>query len=102
MEKDTLALLSPLIVDLIHRESDPGELHICPNCKGEIHISIQVLTRAHPPRYLAVGARCENCKIEGYFHFSESDIPPWAKESEINNMNLDDALELLNEDSEEE
>jgi hypothetical protein len=102
MKKDNLALLSPLINDLIRREYDPGEIHICPNCRGKIHVSMQILTRVHPPRYLAVGARCENCKIEGYFQFSESKIPPWAKESEINTLSLEDALNLLNEDTEEE
>ncbi|HEU0291243.1 MAG TPA: hypothetical protein VFR47_00805 [Anaerolineales bacterium] len=102
MKKDTLDILHPLIHDLISRESDPGEIHMCPNCKGKLHVSIQILKHAHPPRYLAVGARCEKCKIEGYFHFDESAIPPWAKESIINNMSLEEALKYLNEDSEEE
>lgn len=101
MKKDNLDILRPLIYDLISRESDPGEIHVCPNCKGKIHVSIQVLKHAHPPRYLAAGARCENCKIEGYFQFLESAIPPWAKESIINNMSFEDMLNYLDKDPDE-
>lgn len=63
-------LLGPLVDDLIGRESDPGEIHVCPYCNGELHVSIRIYTEgrihiASEPvnldKYLGTGANYRNC-----------------------------------------
>lgn len=116
MENDELERVRPLIYDLIRRETDPGEIHVCPNCNGKLHVSIVKVTSNEPLKifpgepveksiwdnYLAVGLRCENCKVQAFLHFTEDHIPQWAKESEYKDKSLDELWELLRKDSEEQ
>ena len=102
MNKNELDLLRPLIYDLIRRETDPGEIHVCPICNGVLHVSITVYKETGREKELNVGAHCENCETTGFFRFYEKHIPVWAKESKYKDMSPGDALKLLRKDSEEE
>lgn len=116
MKKSHLEILRSLINDLIRRETDPGELHICPNCQGRLTVSIRInrskkslkiyqgelIEKSLWDNYLGVGAYCKDCKITGFFHFDESHFPPWAKESDYSNLSIHEALDRLREDSEEQ
>jgi hypothetical protein len=102
MNKGKLELLHPLIDDLIRRETDPGEIHVCPICKGRLHVSMQILTEfdLEKKKVLGIGIRCEDCKTTAFFQ--DGYIPPWAKESEHKITSLKDALDELGKDTEEE
>ena len=112
MKKERSDLLGSLLDDLIRRESDPGEIHVCPYCNGELHVSIAIHISKPPmiagkpfrsgwDRYLGVGARCENCNAALFSQYSSDAAPPWAKESEYNDMSIDKLWELFHKNSEE-
>ena len=48
MEKQQLDFVRPLIYGLIRRETDPGELQVCPNCNSRLHVSIFKVTSNEP------------------------------------------------------
>ena len=115
MGTDELDRIRPLIYDLIKRETNPGEIHVCPNCNGRLHVSIFKVISSEPLKifpgepveksmwdnYLTVGLHCENCKVQVFLHFTEAHIPTWAKESEYKDMSIDELWGLLRKDSEE-
>jgi len=112
MKKNKLDLVHPLIYDLLKRESDPGEIQVCPNCDGRLHVVIRIYTsepikisgelvKSIWDKYLGVGVHCDGCKLTAFLHFTEDCFPPWAKESEYKDMNIDEAWKLLRKDSEE-
>jgi hypothetical protein len=95
MKQNALEIIRPLIRDLISRDNDPGEIHICPNCNGALHVYITVYKEANRAEELSVGVHCEGCKTTGFFEYSEQYVPLWAKESKYKDMNVDDLWKLM-------
>jgi hypothetical protein len=100
MKKSDSKLISEFLDKLVKGNIDLGESHVCPNCEGKLHVSIRVYTTTYWGRYLGVGAHCENCRArivsQGKY------IPPWAKESEYKDLNVEDLLKLIRGDSSRE
>jgi len=92
-DKDSSALLTKFLAELENADSDPGEIHVCPICSGKLHVSIRIHENAYWGRYLAVGALCDNCKIQTISQGKH--IPPWAKESEYINLSEEELWKLL-------
>lgn len=90
-------LISEFLDKLVKSEMDPGEIHVCPNCEGKLHVSIRVYTTPYWGRYLGVGAHCENCKTRSVSQ--RKYIPPWAGESQYKNLIVEDLLKLIRGDS---
>ena len=89
MKKSTSAstLISRFVDDLVMGAMDPGEIHVCPNCKGTLHVSIRIYTNPSWGNYLGTGAHCEDCKV--MIVSQGSYIPPWAKKSEYKDLSED-------------
>jgi C4-type Zn-finger protein len=78
---------------------------VCPICKGKLHVSISIHTSKYWGRYLSVGVRCESCDLSIFTQSGAEAIPPWAKESEYNNMSPEEVFKLaglLGNDSQEQ
>jgi C4-type Zn-finger protein len=101
-EKKTIAaeLISKFVHELVMGEADPGEIHVCPSCKGRLHVSIRIHTNPYWGNYLGAGAHCENCKAT--IASQGSYIPPWAKESEYKNLSEDELWKLMRGESDKE
>jgi hypothetical protein len=107
------SLLGPLIDDLIRRASDPGEIQVCPYCKGELHVSIRIHIDAGSTvyidgnpvnvgwgKYLGTGANCRKCNAAFFVQYGAEAIPAWAKESECKDRSVEELWRLLRKDSE--
>ena len=46
-------------------------------------------------KYLGTGAWCENCNASLFAQYSFDAAPSWAKESEYNNMSIDEITKLM-------
>ena len=70
-------LIYELLDNLIKYTIDPGEIHICPICNGEIHFWFGGYKRGEESLLGAI-ARCESCGIQMAFDYSISP-PSWVK-----------------------
>ena len=95
MKQNALESIRPLIRDLISRDNDPGEIQICPNCNGVLHVYISVYKEADQADELSVSVYCDGCKTTGFFEYSEQYVPSWAKESKYKDKDVDDLWKLM-------
>ena len=79
MDKDDINLFDRLLTDLINRDTDPGEIHVCPQCNGRLHVSISGYVETNRGKRLGVSMRCDDCKAS--VSFKVGTIPPWVKEA---------------------
>jgi hypothetical protein len=75
---------------LISRETDPGEIHKCPNCSGKLHVRFGVLKSESRKvdgkpipsiwdNYMYVHVHCDDCsEMDVILHMGEH-FPPWVK-----------------------
>ena len=100
MDKGDITPLRLLIRDLLSRKTNPGEIHVCPLCKGILHVSMSGYTQVGQTKRFAAYTKCENCKTSVIFELDTP--PPWIKEStKVEFTSIEDALHKLNEDQEE-
>lgn len=93
MNEVDITPLRSLVKDLISRDIDPGEIHVCPLCNGILHVSISGYAHGDQARRFAVYTRCENCKTSVIFELDNA--PPWVKEANFEFNSIEDALEKL-------
>jgi hypothetical protein len=75
MTSDESFALVRLANELVQREADPGEVHPCPICGGELHVyfaSYKQGTR------LGVHLQCHSCGKMG--HIDYKSVPTWLKD----------------------
>jgi len=70
-------LIYELLDNLIKYTIDPGEIHICPICNGEIHVWYGGYKRGEERLFGAI-VRCESCGIQMALDYSISP-PSWVK-----------------------
>ena len=102
MKKSTSAsnLIGRFVDELVMSAVDPGEIHVCPNCKGILHVPIRIYTTPYWGNYLGTSAHCENCKAA--IVSQGSYIPPWAKKSEYKDLSEDELWKLMRGESDKE
>ena len=96
MSEINITPIRNLITKLVRLETDPGEIHVCPLCKGILHVKMSGYTHKGQTKRFAAYVRCENCET---FIISELDTPPpWIKEADkIEFTSIKDALQKLKE-----
>lgn len=75
-EEETNLVLH-LILELVNRETDPGEIHPCPICGNQIHVTFSVYTNRHSKEKLGVEARCDSCRF--LMTLDGKVIPEWLQ-----------------------
>jgi hypothetical protein len=65
-------LIDELLDNLIKSDTDPGEIHICPICEGELHVWFGAYKRLDESLF---GATVE-CKLCGIQMATDYAIPP--------------------------
>jgi hypothetical protein len=70
-------LINKLVFDLEHRETDPGEIHSCPICGGQIHVTFSIYHGRKGKEKLGVGVRCDKCRY--IMSADGGSIPKWVK-----------------------
>jgi hypothetical protein len=81
---DEAKLINELLDSLIKYTTDPGEIHVCPICNGELHVWFGGYKRFEESLF-GVQIKCDACGIQMAVDYG---IPPsWVK---TNNSNLDD------------
>jgi uncharacterized protein YbaR (Trm112 family) len=63
---------------LIKRKNHPGEMHCCPECKGQLHVRFEVYRRANR-EMLGVHAWCDDCDAALAVDYAEP-IPAWLRD----------------------
>ncbi len=74
---DDAKLIDELLDKLIKSDSDPGEIHICPICGGEIHVWFGAYKRFE--RKFGVTVDCKSCGIKMAVDYAISP-PPWIQQ----------------------
>jgi ssDNA-binding Zn-finger/Zn-ribbon topoisomerase 1 len=76
---DDTKLIQELLDKLIKSDSDPGEIHICPICEGELHVWFGAYKRGNMSLF-GVTVKCKSC---GFQMAVDYGVPPpqWAKHS---------------------
>jgi len=93
MDKD-INPIRLLIQDLLSRNTNPGEIHVCPLCNGILHVRMSGYTQVRQTKRFAAYVHCENCETSVIFELD--DPPPWINESpKVEVTNIIDALRKI-------
>jgi len=71
------AKLKELVNNLLEAETDPGEVHHCPVCGGQVRVIFSAYTR-HGRELLGVQVWCEGCQIALAMD-GGGPIPKWVR-----------------------
>jgi hypothetical protein len=74
---DDTKLINELLDKLIESGSDPGEIHTCPICEGELHVWFGAYKRLDE-RLFGATVECKSCRIQMAIDYGV--LPPaWVK-----------------------
>ena len=63
--------------ELLEEKIDPEkEIHICPECEGELYISHSASNSLSGQRW-GIGVQCKDCKIAAHMSLAGDFIPKW-------------------------
>jgi len=89
-EDPLLSLASKLALS----NNDPGEVHPCPTCGGELHVYFASYKRG-ARTMLGVHLHCHNCGKRAYV--DDEYLPPWLKEPDPSNQDSKNVVRQMRE-----